>query len=43
LNIHAGDDLCVEPVEALEARHGGQIVRPHASHRRVITSGYMNR
>ena len=43
LNIHPSDDHSIEPVEAPQTRQGGQIIRPRASRRRVITSGYMNR
>jgi phage terminase large subunit GpA-like protein len=36
-------DTNIEPIESAPPPQGGKIVRPRASRRRVISSGYMNR
>ena len=41
--VNRDADHDVEPIESAPPQQGGQIVKPRASRRRVISSGYMNR
>lgn len=41
--VNQDADHDAEPIETAPPQQGGKIVRPRASRRRVISSGYMNR